>query len=58
MHFKKFLVSKPMFKKAYKTYVKSTFSISYDVIVELVCSSASDFIAQGPSESDLGVSTR
>ena len=51
-------MSKPMFKKAYKTYVKSTFSISHDVMVELVYSSASDFTAQEPSENDLGISIR
>ena len=45
-----------MFKKAYKTNVKSTFSISYVVLCALACCHASVFAAQGPSENDLGIS--
>ena len=46
-----------MFKKAYKTYVKSTFSISYIVLCALASCHASVFAAQGPSENDLGISS-
>ena len=51
------MMSKPMFKKAYKTCVKSTFSISYIVLCALASCHASVFAAQGPSENDFGVSS-
>ena len=46
-----------MFKKAYKTCVKSTFSISYIVLCALASCHASVFAAQGPSENDFGISS-
>ena len=56
-HFKKFQASKPILKKAYKTSVKSTFSISQGFMCALACCHASVFAAQGPSESDFGISS-
>ena len=56
-HFKKYMMSMPMFKKAYKTCVKSTFSIYYVVLCALACCHASVFAAQGPSENDFGISS-
>ena len=47
-----------MFKKAYKTCVKSTFSISYIVLCALASCHASVFAAQGPSENDLAFQAR
>ena len=41
---------------AYKTCVKSTFSISYDVMVELARSSTRDLTRQGPIGSDVCIS--
>ena len=46
-----------MFKKAYKTCVKSTFSIYYVVLCALACCHASVFAAQAPSGSDFGISS-
>ena len=51
------MMSKPMFKKAYETCVKSTFSTSYIVLCALASCHASVFAAQGPSENDFGISS-
>ena len=51
------MMSRPMFKKAYKTNVKSTFSISGVVLCALAWCHASVFAAQGPSENNLGISS-
>ena len=50
-------MSRSMFKKAYKTGVKSTFSMSYAFMYALACCHASVFAEQGPSGSDFGISS-
>ena len=56
-HFDNFTQSKPMFKHAYKTCVKSTNSMCCVCLCALACCHASVFAAQGPSESDVGISS-
>ena len=51
------MASRSMFKKAYKTYVKSTFSMSDAFLCALACCHASVFAAQAPSGSDFGISS-
>ena len=55
--FKNFMMSRSMFKKAYKTNGESTILMSCAFLRALACCHASVFAAQGPSGSDLGISS-